>query len=383
MKLWVLVIISTVVLQSLVAQNFLNGDLNGTVGISATPTNWAQVADTDPVSQASAAISATSDVTSTTGPLAGNIVVNPYSGGTCVTGLHLDNGSYMYHEGIQQTVAGLTIGAQYRISFWQTVSKQSNVTESTGSWTVYGNSTLLGTSAPTTSALPYGSTSRVWEKRYITFTANTASITFKFLPLDDDPNILNTEGVRMAIDSVELDPYNPLPIELISFQAVHADGMVQLTWATQSETNNDYFTIEKSTDGIHFEELKRVAGAGNSNCLLNYAEVDNNPGTGVCYYRLKQTDYDGMFQYSQVVVVNIDPEVDISIYPNPVMINGHINLVGEWDEYANMQILNTNGFIMKSAPVNNMYDLTGLPAGIYFLQVNINNRILTRRFIIQ
>ena len=87
-----------------------------------------------------------------------------------------------------------------------------------------------------------------------------------------------------------------LPVELISFTAksVIEDGknMVVLNWTTLSETNNDYYTIERSSDGMHFEELSRVQGAGTTTDISTYYAADENPFMGVSYYRLKQTDFD-------------------------------------------------------------------------------------------
>lgn len=97
---------------------------------------------------------------------------------------------------------------------------------------------------------------------------------------------------------------NPLPIELLSFTAnFNSNNKVDLKWSTASETNNDYFTIERSEDGIEFYSVNLVDGAGNSSSTLNYFTIDNEPLTGVSYYRLKQTDNDGNYSYSQIVSV--------------------------------------------------------------------------------
>lgn len=97
---------------------------------------------------------------------------------------------------------------------------------------------------------------------------------------------------------------NPLPIELLSFTAnFNSSNRVDLKWSTASETNNDFFTIERSQDGIFFNEIAVVDGAGNSTCTKNYSTIDNKPLEGVSYYRLKQTDYNGEFTYSSIVSV--------------------------------------------------------------------------------
>ena len=110
--------------------------------------------------------------------------------------------------------------------------------------------------------------------------------------------------------------FNPLPIELISFTATLEDRAVVLSWKTASELNNDYFTIERSWDGLRFDSLVSVAGAGTSNVKKEYSAVDGHPYGGLSYYRLKQTDYDGATSYSNVIAVR-RPESVWSVYPNP------------------------------------------------------------------
>jgi hypothetical protein len=101
-----------------------------------------------------------------------------------------------------------------------------------------------------------------------------------------------------------VDESNPLPIELIRFAGNCADGQVEVTWTTASETNNDFFTVQRSIDGVTFEDVVIVDGAGNSSSIINYNAVDYNPYGGTSYYRLKQTDFDGGAKYSDVVAVS-------------------------------------------------------------------------------
>ena len=109
-----------------------------------------------------------------------------------------------------------------------------------------------------------------------------------------------------------------LPVELIEFSA-HCEGNdVQIDWTTASEINNDYFTVERSIDGIDFKDIARINGAGNSIHTINYYYVDVNHVNGTSYYRLKQTDYDGISSYYDIVAVNCESRMsDFSIKPNP------------------------------------------------------------------
>jgi len=112
---------------------------------------------------------------------------------------------------------------------------------------------------------------------------------------------------------------SPLPIELGDFKAVVKNNKVELSWFTFSESENDFFTIERSKDGIHFEKVLDVDGAGNSSTLKNYTAMDANPFNGVSFYRLSQTDFNGDSKTCKVVSVRINNTKSIitSVYPNP------------------------------------------------------------------
>lgn len=132
-----------------------------------------------------------------------------------------------------------------------------------------------------------------------------------------------------------------LPIELLSFEAsVINPQEVQLDWQTASERNNDYFTIERSTDGLNWEEVTKVKGAGVSSKLLSYTSFDENPFQGISYYRLKQTDFDGKFSYSEIRDVKING-LQVKIYPNPA--SNHIIIEGDESELEYIVIYNILG----------------------------------------
>ena len=113
------------------------------------------------------------------------------------------------------------------------------------------------------------------------------------------------------------NPCVPLPVKLVSFKAVKENGSVKIVWQTVEETNNDYFAIERSIDGINYETIMTVSGNRNSTSIINYIQYDNDPLAGISYYRLKQVDLDGTFTYSKIAVINFENTVDWNIYPNP------------------------------------------------------------------
>lgn len=94
-----------------------------------------------------------------------------------------------------------------------------------------------------------------------------------------------------------------LPVELISFDGHYDNGNIFLSWETASETNNDFFTLEKSDDGIIFFDVAYIVGAGNSNSPILYSFADEDPFE-TTFYRLKQTDYDGSYSESQIIKIN-------------------------------------------------------------------------------
>jgi hypothetical protein len=122
----------------------------------------------------------------------------------------------------------------------------------------------------------------------------------------------------------------PLPIELISFSAeVINNSEVRLNWATASETGNSHFTVERSNDGNNFENIAVLTGAGDSRSELRYQHTDQKPVSGRNLYRLKQTDFSGEFEYSELVSVFVSSELkenQYTIFPNPVSENQLLKL---------------------------------------------------------
>ncbi len=174
------------------------------------------------------------------------------------------------------------------------------------------------------------------------------------------------------------DPSAPLPINLVSFNAESEGYQVLLTWETASETNNDFFTIEKSSDGVGFTELGKVSGAGNSSELLSYQYIDQYPFGGKSYYRLKQTDFDGEYSYSEVVVVQNMLDLSLNIYPNPihdkatVQFNQKIELSS-----VDVSVVDMTGRLIQSSisKINDSIidiDLSSVVPGIYYATIIAN-----------
>jgi hypothetical protein len=187
-----------------------------------------------------------------------------------------------------------------------------------------------------------------------------------------------------------------LPIELLSFTAEVVGDKVHLNWITASETNNDYFTVQRSVDGISFEDITYVDGAGNSNEIRYYSAVDEKPLSGLSYYRLKQTDFDGGYSYSKAVAVKFTQnriEEEISIYPNPN--NGSFNMrLSGFSEGSRLEIHMRN---ITGKEVLNRQIMTGmdesvelrfneqdvLQPGIYLILIVSESNIYTKKIIVK
>lgn len=112
--------------------------------------------------------------------------------------------------------------------------------------------------------------------------------------------------------------FEPLPEVLLSFDAVLNGSKVELTWASNAEYHNNYFTIEKSKDAIAFTELLKIRNFGNNSNIISYFDIDNVPYNGISYYRLTQTNAQGHTLSSRVLAVNNQGTSDVLTLANTV-----------------------------------------------------------------
>lgn len=180
-----------------------------------------------------------------------------------------------------------------------------------------------------------------------------------------------------------------LPIELLNFNAEADAPAIQLSWSTASETNNDYFTLERSTDAVNFEAVTTVKGAGNSTSVIRYGYSDKAAAEGLNYYRLKQTDYNGESTYSGIVQASTGRAFTQSIYPNPAADHLNIKLEAAEGDKAAFEISDLRGLVLLRTEGQNAADgifsieINSLPAGTYILKSRINNRLKQTLFIKQ
>lgn len=164
-----------------------------------------------------------------------------------------------------------------------------------------------------------------------------------------------------------------LPIELLSFTVTSVGKNVKIDWATASETNNEYFIVQQSENGILFTEIQQIRGAGNSNILINYSILDKNPSSGISYYRIKQTDFDGNFTFSNLAVINRKKDIPTKIYPNPYSEFTTICIDESMDlKNTELKIFNIIGDEMLSFQISKpitRIETNSLQSGMYFYKV--------------
>ena len=169
----------------------------------------------------------------------------------------------------------------------------------------------------------------------------------------------------------------PLPVELIHFDAqAAANHTADLHWATASEINNSHFEIERSYDGRTFETVGNVTGNGNSQHQITYRYLDEtiSPTENNVFYRLKQVDFDGAFEYSDIRVVRFDRRADrleIAAYPNPF--NNEVTIRVNAKEPYTIQVTDINGVVVLSVDHTesrtHRLDVSEYTAGVYIIEV--------------
>lgn len=186
----------------------------------------------------------------------------------------------------------------------------------------------------------------------------------------------------MAIMSRYGNYTSNLPVSLLNFSAEEASGNVALKWTTLSEINNDFFTIERSTDGKVFETIGTTPGAGSSLIKIGYTYTDYAPLPGLSYYRLKQTDYNGDFEYFKIISLSKQPSQEefkiISVAPNPFSEQFNVSYNAGATEAVKLQLINSRGEqvyaqVLIPQQGNNKFEFRqgySQAKGIYFLKLS-------------
>ncbi len=183
------------------------------------------------------------------------------------------------------------------------------------------------------------------------------------------PTILNCDDIVVEIHGPGISSRfvtcsSALPIELLYFDAeLENETNVLLTWATVSEKDNDFFSIERSVNGISYETIGTVDGSGNSLSIIEYEYIDYSINSAY-YYRVKQTDYDGEFDFTPIIYVGfVDTELKIEYIVDNIFFN-NVNLV-------NFSIYSMNGVTFENyenVKPNHIVDVSNYPTGVYIIR---------------
>jgi hypothetical protein len=166
----------------------------------------------------------------------------------------------------------------------------------------------------------------------------------------------------------------PLPVELINFSGEMINREAHLFWSTASESNNDYFDVQHSVDGQNWQNFVKIQGAGNSSIAKNYKAIHLDPILGINYYRLKQTDFNGTYTYSETISLNYD-ENEMIVYPNPAnnevfirkksISEYEINIYNIFGQLVQVELQSSNNYTIIA-------NLSKLNAGVYFIELKKN-----------
>jgi len=192
-------------------------------------------------------------------------------------------------------------------------------------------------------------------------------------------------GGKFTLDNIKVQKCDAvLPIELINFKGKTENKEIVLEWTTNSEINSSFFEIERSFDGINFEYVDEIKASGNSSSVIDYQYIDKEANKRQVYYRLKQVDYDGQFEYSKIVAVEMSDEInDVKIY-----LNRNKQAVLEFIEPFNgiINLFDLTGRLVSSQKLTdtNKTLFSELKNGVYLIQIenkfqeNITQKLIVR-----
>ncbi|MDA3910579.1 MAG: GEVED domain-containing protein [Bacteroidales bacterium] len=180
----------------------------------------------------------------------------------------------------------------------------------------------------------------------------------------------------------------PLPIELSDFNADCLSSGIQLNWTTESESNNDYFTMYRSTDAETYVQIIQISGQGNSNFRTEYSFTDESYAGGPVYYKLRQSDFDGKHTESELVFINCTLALGaFYIVPNPFKEEVRIVFESPTDYPVNIQITDVLGHVVfqTEIPINTqeyrIRDLSQQMPGSYYLNLIYHETVITEKLI--
>ncbi len=204
-----------------------------------------------------------------------------------------------------------------------------------------------------------------------------------------DPIPLFDDTLNEMPPDIEDPDETGLPVTWLGFEGTLHNQEVVLRWYVASQINNDYFLVERSQNMMDWEVINEVDGHGTTTQLIRYTATDAQPLIGETYYRIKQIDFDGKFDYSKTISINYTGNDDfIALFPNPVEDNIlNIRLEG-LTGMMNLEIYDNRGVLVKSENFESLGNLTykidtsPLSNGLYYLSMSNGLKKVTKKFLI-
>lgn len=182
----------------------------------------------------------------------------------------------------------------------------------------------------------------------------------------------STDTLENTADTITAITSASLPVTWGGFTAEKQNGLAHLTWKTLQEINTDKYIVERSADGANFFQIGFIKAAGNSSFALNYQYDDGKPLQGINYYRIKQMDKDGKFDYSAVRSLTFNsPNGDVSISPNPAKGRVGITITGN-TKPLKVYLVNGIGQQLQAYDMSGQYlevNLATVAAGVYYIKI--------------
>ncbi len=176
-----------------------------------------------------------------------------------------------------------------------------------------------------------------------------------------------------------------LPVELVAFTGALRNEGVQLFWQTASEINNSHFEIQHSSDGKNFKTIGQIEGQGTTTLSSIYTFLDKNPNTGINYYRLKQMDFDGAFEFSPMIAITLEGQTsEIKLFPNPTSDVLNIELPRQWTGETLLEVYDVAGRLVQSQLVSQLqttFNLNNIQNGQYILRAKNASEVVTKYFV--
>jgi hypothetical protein len=275
------------------------------------------------------------------------------------------------------TVTSLTSGT------WTNVPALSftqlwNSTQSSG----LGGSACSGTSNQCLGLDGNASANRTHITACVTVSIPAGSeIMIRWVDIDNSAN-----DHHMQIDDLSIFPFNVscatvLPVELTAFKCEKSGDDVRLNWTTASEKDNDYFSVERSDDGMNYTVIGQVAGHGNSTQPQHYQFTDRSPEPGIYYYRLKQVDFNGRFEYSPIRAITILPEDKLTLALEILPEEWQFSFTGTALN-SRLEIYSATGALVYAEDVSkktNAAVIRPSAHGLYFIRLISGEKLVTEK----